>query len=89
MSDENNKPKTLSLSGSGKLSLGGTLDSSSLRGGDAGPRRGKTVRVEVRRKRVPGVARPGCTTSGRSGVKPLLRHRQLKPCALHHQKQIR
>ena len=58
MSDENNKPKTLSLSGSGKLSLGGTLDSSTLRGGDAGSRRGKTVQVEVRRKRVPGVATP-------------------------------
>ena len=36
MSDENNKPKKLSLSGSGKLSLGGTLDSSSLRSGDVG-----------------------------------------------------
>ena len=58
MSDEDNKPKKLSLSGSGKLSLGGTLDSSSLRSGDAGARRGKTVQVEVRRKRVPGVASP-------------------------------
>ena len=58
MSDENNKPKKLSLSGSGKLSLGGTLDSSNLRGGDAGARRGKTVQVEVRRKRAPGGATP-------------------------------
>ena len=59
MSDENNKPKKLSLSGSGKLSLGGTLDSSSLRSGDAGARRGgKAVQVEVRRKRVPGMASP-------------------------------
>ncbi len=58
MSDETNKSKKLSLSGSSKLSLGGTLDSSSLRGEGAG-RRGKTVQVQVRRKR-PGLpARPG------------------------------
>ena len=58
MSDETNKSKKLSLSGSSKLSLGGTLDSSSLRGEGAG-RRGKTVQVQVRRKRPVLPARPG------------------------------
>ncbi|MDC3311073.1 translation initiation factor IF-2 [Alphaproteobacteria bacterium] len=52
MSDETNKTKTLSLSGSGKLSLGG-LDSPPRRGAEVGARRGKTVQVEVRRKRAP------------------------------------
>ena len=52
MNEDNSKPKKLSLSGSGKLSLGGgALDQSTLRGGvSAG--RGKNVQVEVRRKRV-------------------------------------
>ena len=55
MSEENNKPKKLSLSGSGKLSLGGgAVDPASLRGGMVGSGRGKTVQVEVRRKRVGG-----------------------------------
>ena len=37
MSEENNKPKKLSLSGSGKLSLGGgAVDPASLRGGMVG-----------------------------------------------------
>ncbi len=58
MSDETNKSKKLSLSGSSRLSLGGTLDSSSLRGDGSG-RRGKTVQVEVRRKRPVLPARPG------------------------------
>ena len=49
MSEENNKPKKLSLSGSGKLSLGGgAVDPASLRGGMVGSGRGKTVQVEVR-----------------------------------------
>ena len=52
MSDETKKPKTLSLSGSGKLSLGGTIDAGALRGGGTSGR-SKTVQVEVRRKRVP------------------------------------
>ena len=57
MSEENNKPKKLSLSGSGKLSLGGgAVDPASLRGGLLGSGRGKTVQVEVRRKRVGGAA---------------------------------
>jgi len=57
MSEENKKPKKLSLSGSGKLSLGGgTLDTAALRGGMVGAGRGKTVQVEVRRKRVGGPA---------------------------------
>jgi len=57
MSEENNKPKKLSLSGSGKLSLGGgAVDPASLRGGVVGSGRGKTVQVEVRRKRVGGAA---------------------------------
>ncbi len=57
MSEENNKPKKLSLSGSGKLSLGGgAVDPASLRGGMVGSGRGKTVQVEVRRKRVGGAA---------------------------------
>ena len=57
MSEENNKPKKLSLSGSGKLSLGGgAVDPVSLRGGMVGSGRGKTVQVEVRRKRVGGAA---------------------------------
>ncbi len=52
MSEENNKPKKLSLSGSGKLSLGGgAVDPANLRGGMVGSGRGKTVQVEVRRKR--------------------------------------
>ena len=57
MSEENNKPKKLSLSGSGKLSLGGgAVDPANLRGGMVGSGRGKTVQVEVRRKRVGGAA---------------------------------
>ena len=57
MSEENNKPKKLSLSGSGKLSLGGgNVDPANLRGGMVGSGRGKTVQVEVRRKRVGGAA---------------------------------
>ena len=57
MSEENNKPKKLSLSGSGKLSLGGgAADPANLRGGMVGSGRGKTVQVEVRRKRVGGAA---------------------------------
>ena len=52
MSEENSKPKKLSLSGSGKLTLGGgALDQTALRGG-VGAGRGKSVQVEVRRKRV-------------------------------------
>ena len=51
MSDDTKKSKTLSLSGSGTLSLGGNVDPNALRGGSSG--RAKTVRVEVRRKRVP------------------------------------
>ena len=52
MSEENSKPKKLSLSGSGKLTLGGgALDQTALRGG-IGAGRGKSVQVEVRRKRV-------------------------------------
>ena len=52
MSDDTKKSKTLSLSGSGTLSLGGNVDPSALRGGASGGR-SKTVQVEVRRKRVP------------------------------------
>ena len=52
MSDETKKPKTLSLSGSGTLSLGGAVDPAAARGGRSGSR-AKTVQVEVRRKRVP------------------------------------
>jgi len=51
MSEENQKPKKLSLSGAGKLTLGGNLDQSALRGNAVGAARGKTVQVEVRRKR--------------------------------------
>ena len=51
MSDDTKKSKTLSLSGSGTLSLGGNVDPNALRGGSSG--RVKTVQVEVRRKRVP------------------------------------
>ncbi len=55
MSEDQKKPKKLSLSGGGKLTLGGNLDQSSLRGGAVvGGSRGKTVQVEVRRKRVGG-----------------------------------
>ena len=59
MSEETQKPKKLSLSGSGKLSLGGNLDQSSLRGNTVGAGRGKTVQVEVRRKRSPLRPQPG------------------------------
>ena len=52
MSDDTKKSKTLSLSGSGTLSLGGNVDPTALRGGQSGGR-AKTVQVEVRRKRVP------------------------------------
>ena len=52
MSEDTNKTKTLSLSGTGKLSLGG-LDSPPRRGTEVSARRGKTVQVEVRRKRAP------------------------------------
>lgn len=52
MSEDTNKTKTLSLSGSGKLSLGG-VDSPARRGSEVSARRGKTVQVEVRRKRAP------------------------------------
>ena len=51
MSDDTKKSKTLSLSGSGTLSLGGNVDPNALRGGSSG--RAKTIQVEVRRKRVP------------------------------------
>ena len=51
MSDETKKSKTLSLSGSGTLSLGGNVDASSLRGSSSGSR--SKVQVEIRRKRVP------------------------------------
>ncbi|MBT4847413.1 MAG: IF-2-associated domain-containing protein, partial [Alphaproteobacteria bacterium] len=55
MSEEQNKPKKLSLSGSGKLSLGGNFEQAPLRGNAVvGSSRGKTVQVEVRRKRVGG-----------------------------------
>ena len=47
MSEENQKPKKLSLSGAGKLTLGGNLDQSALRGNAVGAARGKTVQVEV------------------------------------------
>ena len=51
MSEKNSKPKKLSLSGSGKLTLGGGgLDQTTLRSGVAASR-GKNVQVEVRRKR--------------------------------------
>ena len=53
MSEETQKPKKLSLSGSGKLSLGSNVDQSALRGNAVGAGRGKTVQVEVRRKRNP------------------------------------
>ena len=52
MSEDTNKTKTLSLSGTGKLSLGG-LDTPPRRGAEVSARRGKTVQVEVRRKRAP------------------------------------
>ena len=45
MSEENQKPKKLSLSGVGKLTLGGNLDQSALRGNAVGAARGKTVQV--------------------------------------------
>ena len=52
MSEKNSKPKKLSLSGSGKLTLGGGgLDQTTLRSGMSASR-GKNVQVEVRRKRV-------------------------------------
>ena len=52
MSEKNSKPKKLSLSGSGKLTLGGGgLDQTTLRSGVSASR-GKNVQVEVRRKRV-------------------------------------
>ncbi|MDP7376192.1 MAG: translation initiation factor IF-2 associated domain-containing protein, partial [Alphaproteobacteria bacterium] len=52
MSEKNSKPKKLSLSGSGKLTLGGGgLDQTALRSG-VSANRGKNVQVEVRRKRV-------------------------------------
>ena len=52
MSEKNSKPKKLSLSGSGKLTLGGGgLDQTTLRSGVPASR-GKNVQVEVRRKRV-------------------------------------
>ena len=45
MSEENSKPKKLSLSGSGKLTLGGgALDQTALRGGNLGTGRGKNGR---------------------------------------------
>ena len=73
MSEENNKPKKLSLSGSGKLSLGGgAVDPASLRGGMVGSGRGKTVQVEVRRKRVGGAAvRPAAVNTPAPVVKPV------------------
>ena len=56
MSEKNSKPKKLSLSGSGKLTLGGGgLEQTTLRSG-ASASRGKNVQVEVRRKRVPNPA---------------------------------
>jgi len=52
MSEKNSKPKKLSLSGSGKLTLGGGgFDQTTLRSGVPASR-GKNVQVEVRRKRV-------------------------------------
>ncbi len=65
MSEDTNKTKTLSLPVSGKLSLGG-LDSPPRRGAEVSARRGKTVQVEVRRKRASPsqVQRTSSTSTG-------------------------
>ena len=68
MSEDTNKTKTLCLSGSGKLSLGG-LDSPPRRGAEVSARRGKTVQVEVRRKRAPS-SQSQRTPSVQSGQAP-------------------
>ena len=47
MSEENSKPKKLSLSGSGKLTLGGgALDQTALRGGNLGTAGVKMCRLK-------------------------------------------
>ena len=51
MSDDSGKSKKLSLSGGGKLTLGG-IEAGTLRAGTGGAGR-RTVQVEVRRKRAP------------------------------------
>jgi len=51
MSDESGKPKKLSLSGGGKLTLGG-IEAGAMRANAGGAGR-RTVQVEVRRKRAP------------------------------------
>ena len=71
MSEDTNKTKTLSLSGTGKLSLGG-LDSPPRRGAEVSARRGKTVQVEVRRKRAPAsqIQRTPSASSGQTPPPP-------------------
>ena len=74
MSEDTNKTKTLSLSGSGKLSLGG-VDSPARRGSEVSARRGKTVQVEVRRKRAPASQiqrNPSATSQTKANQSPAL-----------------
>ncbi len=74
MSEDTNKTKTLSLSGSGKLSLGG-VDSPGRRGSEVSARRGKTVQVEVRRKRAPASQiqrNPSATSQTKTNQSPAL-----------------
>ena len=71
MSDDKEKPKKLSLSGSGKLSLSsGALDSGGGRG-DIGARRGKPIQVEVRRKRVLGGISPARPAAPKQAPAPV------------------
>ena len=72
MSEDTNKTKTLSLPVSGKLSLGG-LDSPPRRGAEVGARRGKTVQVEVRRKRAPTsqIQRSSSASTGQISSSPM------------------
>ena len=79
MSDDKEKPKKLSLSGSGKLSLSsGALDSGGGRG-DMGARRGKPIQVEVRRKRVLGGISPARPAAPKQAPAPVADEKPQSP----------
>ena len=72
MSDDSGKSKKLSLSGGGKLTLGG-IEAGAMRSSTPGAGR-RTVQVEVRRKRAP--AAPHRAATPRPNLSPHRRSRR-------------
>ena len=68
MSDESGKSKKLSLSGGGKLTLGG-IEAGAMRANAGGAGR-RTVQVEVRRKRAPAAPHRATTTKAEPVAAP-------------------